>query len=103
MSISSEKIRQRITLNRSAYNEQSLNENYSFKNEKSSQTIEQKIKKYFIKKCKPSRTCALNYLFEKFPFIKWITKYSFKFDFLKDLTAGLTVGVIQIAPSKIKN
>ena len=46
MSISSEKIRQRITLNRDAYNEKTLNENYSFKNKKSSQNIEQKIKNY---------------------------------------------------------
>ena len=37
-----------------------------------------------------------NYILRRLPFFEWIFHYDFKNDFVKDLIAGLTVGIIHI-------
>lgn len=58
------------------------------------------FKRCLSKKFTPNRNCFLNFMRRRFPFTRWIFEYNLKENILKDLIAGLTVGVIQIAPSK---
>lgn len=50
------------------------------------------IKKYY----KPSGDCLLNYIFHRIPFLDWIRSYDLRQDLVKDLIAGLTIGVVHI-------
>jgi hypothetical protein len=88
----------RISLDRPAYNNISLKKTYSFNNEVRNEDDEifpkilEKTKNYLKKNVKPSKICLLSFLYNIFPITKLIPKYDFKYDTVKDLLAGLTVG-----------
>lgn len=105
MSIITDYPEQRIHLDRQCFNDLALKEKHSFNDENNLNELDlvQNTKKYLNKHYKPNRTCMKNFLFDRFPILKWIIKYDLKHDILKDLIAGLTIGIIQIAPSKLFN
>lgn len=47
---------------------------------------------------RPSRSCVTNFVLQRIPVINVVRNYKLSY-LLKDIMAGLTVGVIQIAPS----
>lgn len=51
---------------------------------------------YIVKYYKPSPNCMKSFFFARFPFFDWIRSYSIKDNLLKDLIAGLTIGVVHI-------
>ncbi len=54
------------------------------------------VRKYF----RLNKQCLATYMTRRLPIVVWLRKYKFKKYFLKDILAGATAGVIQIAPSK---
>jgi hypothetical protein len=84
-----------LVLNRDEINENILTQKYSFKTADSTNPFSGG-KRYLVKYYKPSGPCMKNYLLERFPFFTWITKYDYKENLLKDIIAGLTIGIIQI-------
>lgn len=90
-----------ILIERPVYNEKTLQTDYSLVDGSKIDELElfKSTKSYLKKHFVPSKTCIKNFAFTKLPILGWITKYDFKHDILKDLIAGLTVGVIQIAPT----
>ena len=52
----------------------------------------------FRKRLKPSKTCMVNFTLHRLPIINLFRNYKLNY-LLKDFVSGLTVGVIQIAPS----
>jgi hypothetical protein len=52
-------------------------------------------KKYF----KPTKSCGLQFLLELFPVINLVQTYKLKY-VLRDTIGGITIGAMQIAPSK---
>ena len=91
-------------MSRQYYNEKTLRENYLLNDgsELGEDEILYHITSYVKNKCKPSKKCMKGLLNSKLPILNWTRKIDFKNDLLKDLIVGLTVGVIQIAPSKLK-
>ena len=79
------------------YNENSFREKFKIK--QTSNDEYKHVAKECFKKCKPSLICIKHDLQKYVPITKWILQYSLKDDLLKDLFAGVTVGIIQIAPS----
>lgn len=62
-------------------------------------TIRKKIRK---RRLKPTKSCMGEILQDRLPFINMLRTYKLNY-FLKDVMSGLTLGVIQIAPSKTIN
>ena len=93
-----------MSTDRPFYNEKLLKEKYSVSDdlELGKDEVFRHVKSYFNRRYKPSKKCTIDFLHSKLPIVNWIRKIDFKNDILKDLVAGLTVGVIQIAPSKHK-
>ena len=91
-------------MNRQYYNEKTLRESYLLNDgsELGEDEILYHISSYVKKKYKPSKTCMIGFVNSKLPILNWTRKIDLKNDLLKDLIVGLTVGVIQIAPSKLK-
>lgn len=58
---------------------------------------------YLFKYYKPSGACATHFLFDRLPFIGWLREYKLKEYLVKDLIAGLTIGVIHIPQGKFLN
>jgi hypothetical protein len=88
-----------LVLNRDEINENILTQKYSFKTADSTNPFaggKRYLKKYY----KPSVPCMKNYLLERFPFFAWIPQYDYKENLLKDVIAGLTIGIIQIPQGK---
>jgi hypothetical protein len=54
------------------------------------------FKTYVRKYYQPSRQCAANFFLDRVPFVQWITHYNIKEDLVKDLVAGITIGVVHI-------
>ena len=86
-----------ITRNKSisTLNEQNLQETFAYKRVKGDNAFKSTgnyVKKYY----RPSGNCLLNYFFHRFPFFDWIRSYNLKEDLVKDLIAGLTIGVVHI-------
>jgi hypothetical protein len=84
---------------RTEINEEDLEKKYSYQAAKSPDLL-YGTKRYFTKHYKPSLICIKNYSLKRVPFFEWIIKYNIKEDLLKDLIAGLTVGIIQIPQGK---
>ena len=82
------------------YNEKTLKEKYKIRDEWNKDETLDQIKSYFNKNYKPSKKCMQIFLHSKLPIVNWMRKIDFKNDILKDIVAGLTVGIILIAPSK---
>ena len=82
------------------YNEKTLKEKYEIRDDSDKDETLDQIKSYFNKNYKPSKKCTLDFLHSKLPIVNWMRKIDFKNDILKDIVAGLTVGIILIAPSK---
>jgi len=89
-----------IILKRSVHNETSLKEAYEFDD---SLIDDDKLiinaKNYLKKHFTPNKKCFLSILLKKVPIINWLPTYNLKQDIVKDIFAGFTVGIIQIAPS----
>ena len=83
------------------FNEASLAVTYEYKKVKGDNVLESS-KNYIKKYYKPSRSCLTNYLFKRVPFFDWIRTYKIKEDFVKDLAAGLAVGVVHIPQYNFK-
>lgn len=87
-----------MKIERPVLNEVRLREKFKFvkpEKKKFIETVKAKLKKKF----QPSKTCFLETLYRKLPVIDLFLSYKLKF-LIKDFMAGLTVGIIQIAPSK---
>ena len=91
-------------MDRQFYNEKTLKEKCSVSEdlELGKDEMLHHMSSYLNKHYKPSKTCMKGFVNSKFPILNWTRKIDFKNDLLKDLIVGLTVGVIQIAPSKLK-
>lgn len=72
-----------------------LRENYSFKKLKSNNALTSSYR-HCIKRYRPSGPCLLSYVLRRIPILGWITSYSIKHNLLKDVIAGLTIGIVQI-------
>ena len=59
-----------------------------------------KLKKHLYNKLKPNKKKFINFLKKRFPISEWLLVYNVRENILKDLIAGITAGIIQIAPSK---
>lgn len=81
--------------NREHLNLKEIDEKYMITPFKSDNIL-QSTKNYILKYYKPNKNCMKGFLFDRIPFIKWIRKYSIKENLVKDIIAGLTIGVIQI-------
>jgi len=81
--------------NRQELNAKDIENKYAISTYKSN-SIFNDTKNYMIKYYKPSRGCMKNYLFDRIPFLRWILSYDVKENLVKDIIAGLTIGVIQI-------
>jgi hypothetical protein len=76
-------------------NELKLRERLGYK-KLAGDNILESTKTYVRKYYKPSGPCFMNYFLERFPFFKWITLYNVREDLVKDLVAGITIGVVHI-------
>ena len=83
---------------RPKYSEKFMRENFSFTKGKKNDFFRDTIH-YIKKNYRPSPLCAKNYFLKRIPFFHWIFKYNVRECFLKDLVAGLTVGIIHIPQS----
>lgn len=89
----------RPSLNLIEYHEKYGPDKVEAGSEKTSLGIMSKIKKKFKRRrLKPTRDCMSQFIFERIPFFNMLRNYKLNY-ILKDLMGGLTVGVIQIAPS----
>lgn len=75
--------------------EKELEENYSYVSLKSQNVLRSGMK-YVRKYYKPSPMCMKNYFYKRLPFFSWILKYNIREDLLKDIIAGLTLGIVHI-------
>lgn len=64
------------------------------------QDVRAKMQGAFKKYLKPSKSCLGAFMLHRLPFINLFRNYKLNY-LLKDFVSGLTVGVIQIAPSYI--
>ena len=80
---------------RTEINEEELAKRYSYQPIKS-QNVWYGAKKYFKKHYRPSLGCLANFALDRVPFCRWIAQYNVREDFVKDLIAGITIGIIQI-------
>ena len=67
-----------------------LEEKYTYNKLESENVVKsgfKHVKKYY----KPSGTCLLQFVLDRFPFV-----YDAKENLLKDISAGITIGIIQI-------
>ena len=85
----------KIVIDRTCFNEQTLQETFVFQKTPN----ENFLTKYLIKNYAPSIGCMKGLLCNSFPVFKWITKYNIRKKLLVDIMAGVTVGILQIAPS----
>lgn len=51
---------------------------------------------YLKKNYKPTPNCMKNYFFKRLPIFEWVLNYDIKQCFVKDLIAGLTLGIVHI-------
>jgi hypothetical protein len=72
-----------------------MEDNYSYATLKS-QNVLRSTYKYMKKYYKPSPICLRSYFVRRLPFAQWILKYNFREDLLKDLVAGVTLGIVHI-------
>jgi hypothetical protein len=77
------------------YTHKYLREKYSFTKLESNNALKSTIR-YVSKRYRPSGNCLLNYFLDRVPFLKWIFKYEVKNSLLKDVIAGLTIGIVHI-------
>jgi hypothetical protein len=83
---------------RKKYSEKFMQEKFSFRKVKTNNVLRDGIR-YMKKNYSPSPMCAKNYLLSRIPFFRWIVTYNVRECLLKDLIAGLTVGIIHIPQS----
>ena len=72
-----------------------LEEKYTYNKLESENVVKsgfKHVKKYY----KPSGTCLLQFVLNRFPFVSWVKNYDAKENLLKDISAGITIGIIQI-------
>jgi hypothetical protein len=82
-------------INQTKLSTKQLEENFSYASLQS-QNIFRSGYKYVRKYYRPSPKCLGNYMLRRVPFLKWILKYNVREDLLKDLIAGLTLGIVHI-------
>ena len=87
----------KVVIDRACFNERTLQETFVFQKTPN----ENFLTKYLIKNYAPSRGCMKELLCNSFPVFKWITKYNIRKKLLVDIIAGVTVGILQIAPSTL--
>ena len=96
MSINDEKLG--LKIERPVFNEAKLKARFKFvepEKKRFIDVVKSRVKKTF----KPSKACFLETLINKLPIIDLFRTYKLKYAF-KDFLSGLTVGIIQIAPSE---
>jgi hypothetical protein len=76
-------------------NEKNLEQAFSYKKLRGERVF-QGTTNYITKYYKPSGDCLLNYMLDRLPFLRWLASYNLKEDLVKDLIAGLTIGVFHI-------
>jgi len=76
-------------------NEKILKDKYIFAKLESDDVLKS-TRRYCLKYYKPSRTCFSNYLLDRIPFLRWIRQYDPRECLLKDIIAGLTIGIVHI-------
>lgn len=87
-----------LVIDRPIFNETTFREKFKYAQpvkRKPFQIVKSRLKRHF----KPSRKCVINAFLSKFTIINLFLTYKPKY-ILKDFMSGLTVGIIQIAPSK---
>jgi hypothetical protein len=80
---------------RQILNEKILKDRYTFDKLESDDALKS-TGRYCMKYYKPSRTCFSNYMLDRIPFLRWIRQYDPKECLLKDIIAGLTIGIVHI-------
>lgn len=81
---------------RDFYNEKSYRDIFNIHNS-SNQSYRKKLTRFI----QPTKKCFANILLKKLPIIQWLPKYRIKENILKDVFAGITIGILQIAPSNL--
>jgi hypothetical protein len=72
-----------------------LEEKYSFSDFESDNVVKsayKHVRKYY----KPSGKCLLHFVLDRFPIVHCIKNYNVKENLLRDFSAGITIGIIQI-------
>ena len=76
-------------------NEEILKHEYKVTNAKS-QNVIQDFFHYAGKRYRPNRTNCSRFLRDLFPLVEWLPKYNLKEYFLRDLIAGVTLGIVLV-------
>ena len=85
-------------ITRDFHNETSYNEKFKIRS-----SIDRSYQNKLRRLIQPTKKCLLGSLLNKIPILKWLPEYRFTENILKDTFAGVTVGIIQIAPSNLDN
>lgn len=72
--------------------EKDLREKYSFDKLESNDAFKSALN-YCSKYYKPNKECFIGFFLDRVPFFKWIFQYNLKENLLKDVIAGLTIGI----------
>jgi hypothetical protein len=80
---------------RPALTEKDLIEKYNYENFKSENALHSSLR-YVSKRYKPSGNCLINFFLDRIPIIKWLRVYNIKESALKDVIAGVTIGIMHI-------
>lgn len=88
-----------VQIDRPIYRENDLTQLYNT-NEKKEKTLFIAYVRNSWRNCF-SRTCLISTIFSLIPVLTWLPKYNIKTDLVRDMAAGLTLGIIQIPQGKI--
>lgn len=86
-----------LRIDRPVCDQKSLTERFRYA-QPETKNFTEVIKKRLKKSCKPSKKCILDVVLTKITIINLFRTYKLRY-ILKDFMSGLTVGIIQIAPS----
>lgn len=87
-----------IKFERSAYNYTKFKQEFDINPEEEQENAITRLKESIGRTLSPSKSCMTRQLTRRLPVINLVRTYRLKF-LLRDVLSGLTVGVIQIAPS----
>ncbi len=90
--------RKRIMISRNHLNQIEYNEKYEMKRLKV-HSILTSSKNYIMKYVRPTKQCGLKFIVDHLPIIELIRTYEMRVA-IRDLIGGITIGAMQIAPSK---
>ncbi|KFD52605.1 hypothetical protein M513_06452 [Trichuris suis] len=87
-------LNRQVIVDRPVYSLPHFEHEYGY--EQNNVTLYDKMKEKARKNCYCSRKRLLDMLYSFFPILHWLPRYDWKFNFVPDLLAGITVGVVSV-------